>query len=111
MLGIQQKVERVAAGPEMLKTAADNQLAPLMRSIETFMGQMFKRMVILAKVYMSNTEIDAILGSNSEFSNTSVETLMKDYDYTFNISSPQLDINASRRMQLLELAKISQESQ
>jgi hypothetical protein len=109
MLGIQQKVERVAAWPEMLKTAADNQLAPLLRNMERFMGQMFKRFIILAKVYMSESEIDNILWEDNEFNKADLESIMKDYDYTFAISSPQLDLNQSRRMQLLELLKVAQD--
>ena len=49
---MQQKVERTAAGADILKNAADNQLKPLLKSVSRSMNDALKDLIILSHYYM-----------------------------------------------------------
>lgn len=60
---MQSKVERVAAGAGMLQDALDDQLLPLFDSMTDVMADVFKEFMVLAITYMSEEQLDNIVGS------------------------------------------------
>ena len=60
-MGMQGKVERTATGADLLRTAADNQLKPLLRSISRNMAESLKDMLIFSLVYADKETFDRVL--------------------------------------------------
>lgn len=114
-LGMQQKVERTAAGAEILKNAADNQLKPLLKSISSAMGQAMKDLIILTYYYMDDETLKRICTEEwyAAFKALDIKWLMHDFDFTYDMtsqSSESLSIKRQQLMSLIEIAKTTFDS-
>lgn len=108
-LGMQQKVERTAAGAEILKNAADNQLKPLLKSISWAMGDALKDIIILTHYYMDDDTLSSICGQEwaKAFKEVKIEDLMRDITFSYDMTSQSSETLAIKRQQLQSLLEIA----
>lgn len=108
-LGMQQKVERTAAGAEILKNAADNQLKPLLKSISTAMGHAMKDIITLTHYYMDDDVLESVIGKENavEFKKINIKSIMNDFDFSYDMTSQSSETMAVKRQQLMSLLEIA----
>lgn len=105
-LWLQDKVERVAWWAWLLEDAADQQLAPLMQSIKRVMAEIMKDFILMSLVYTDEEEFDKVLWEWNILKTLSVETVLNDYEYDFDMTSQKNKFNAVVTQQAMRLLEI-----
>jgi len=107
VLGMQSKVERTAAGAEMIRNASDSQLKPLLQHASRELGQTMKEMFILSLAYTDRETFDKVLWPQNKLKDLDITDLMNDFDFSFEMTGVKSDNLSLRRSQLMELANLS----
>lgn len=103
VLWMQAKVERTATGAELIKWAADSQMKQPLKAISKEMAATLKELVILAKVYMDVETIKKICWEDEVFSSFDLESLIRDFDFNYEMTSNSSENMVIKREQLLSL--------
>lgn len=109
-LGMQQKVERTAAGADILKNAADNQLKPLLKSVSRSMNDALRDLIILCYYYMDDDTLEKVCGKEwaDALKAIDIKDLMKDFDFTYDMTSQSSQNLAIKKQQLQSLLTLAQ---
>jgi len=84
---MQNKVERVAGATDMMQDTLDSQTKPLVDSIRDNMAEIMKEMIILSLAYTEKSEFDNVLGPDNLLKNVDLQSIVRDYDFDFQIES------------------------
>lgn len=93
-MGMQNKVERVAGSSEMLRDAMDDQLIEANDSMADLRAWAFKNTMILTAAYATVDQLDKMLGKDNKFKTVDINTLINDYEFSFETDTESVKNNA-----------------